>query len=210
MYASYLSDDALVPVMILLLAACDTTGRGYTTMPVRVRDAVYYAGPSANFTEGRRAIVGSLSFEKVNNSFIPLKITDQNGTVTQAMWPIWADGYQRKLSPTDSYRVELLSRYYGGSEVLNDVLRLSNRKDVVIDASVCHVHRLPMQRQIEHVTWVGAYPPSFFTIQLKNFPNDGNAYLACPSGIRHPKWRCTECNRQYHIWTKRHGVDESY
>ena len=94
--------------------------------------------------------------------------------------------------------------------VFNDILRVSDRGQVLIDSSVCNLHHLPMKRQIEDGHSAEAYPNNIYSIRSRKFPNDGNIYLACGSGIRHPMWRCMECYKQYLLWTKSNGIDPTY
>lgn len=110
-----------------------------------------------------------------------------------------------KIDPSQEYNIELLTRNHANSRVVfNDILRVSKNDQIVIDASICQVHKLPMKRQIEKTCSADSYPESFFKQQKREFPNDGNVYLGCGSG-RDLTWKCSECSRDYELWAKRHG-----
>jgi len=194
-------------IMVFLLAACTME---WEDKP-RIHNAVSYKGliNARSLTEGQRTIKGRLSLPTpTKGRYRKVTIVATTGRPLEAYWPDWDDSIEL-LDLSTTYNIDLLTTIYTDPDyVFNEVLKVSANGRVLIDASVCHVHRFPMQRQIEHVTSMCAYPPSFLANQVNRFPNDGNAYLACDAGIRHPKWRCPECNRMYHLWTKRYGVDE--
>jgi hypothetical protein len=112
------------------------------------------------------------------------------------------------IDPSQQYDIELLTRIYKTPDyVFHDILRVTNDNQLIIDASICHIHKIPMQRQIEYGKSAEDYPNWFFAHQEKYFPHDGNEYLLCGSGIRHPTWKCAECSRSYDAWAKKHGID---
>jgi hypothetical protein len=64
-----------------------------------------------------------------------------------------------------------------------------------------------MERQIENSCSADAYPESFFRQQKEEFPNDGNVYLGCGSGVSFPTWKCRECGRRYDAWAKKYRMN---
>lgn len=191
---------------LLPLASCGTGGMD----PPRTRQNIRYSGTLADsMTEGRRTLEGRVLIQPpATGGHVEALVVTASGERTAAKWPDRATS--SPVDPSQVYRVELLTRVYRNPDyVFNDVLRISAGDQVLIDASVCDLHQLPMQRRIEDGKSMESYPESFFPLRQKTFPHDGNAYLACGSGIRHPTWKCPECSRRYHAWTRQHGVDEN-
>lgn len=125
----------------------------------------------------------------------------------EARWPEWAKK-SSAIDPSQQYDIEVLTRIYKEPDyVFHDILRVTKDNQRVIDASICNLHKIPMQRQIEYGRSAEDYPNWFFPHQEKYFPHDGNAYLCCGSGISHPTWKCAECRRAYDAWAKKHGID---
>ena len=114
-----------------------------------------------------------------------------------------------KIDPSQEYKIEILTSIYTEPNVVeNEILRVMKNDYVVIDASICRIHKVPMKRQIEDSYSVEAYPKAFFRQQKEEFPNDGNVYLGCGSGVSFPTWKCPECGRRYEAWIKKHGIKE--
>lgn len=162
-------------------------------------------------------------------------ITTSSGQIILARWPAWERaiysrtsrggrtllnlGQRRALwtkmgsrfDPSREYDVELLTRVYtptfpgGPGGVFNDILRVSVDNQTVIDASICQVHQVPMERVVMQPCSSEEYPPSFFPLQRKKFPNDGNEYLSCGSGISDQGWKCPQCRLLYVDCITRNG-----
>lgn len=193
--------------LLLLLAGCST---GNLEKP-RIRNAVSCNARAGAMNEGVRSFNGHLEVKSpMSGGFITAIVTTSSGEKLEARWPEWSKS-PTFLDSSKNYRIELMTRVYEDPDyVFNDILRVSEGDRTLIDASVCHVHNLPMQRQIEDGKSACEYPEHFFSTQKKSFPNDGNSYLLCGSGIAHPLWKCPECSKQYHAWTKRNGINESW
>jgi len=155
---------------------------------------------------------------------IKVSIVTPSGEEIKAAWPGWdhamyvntrdhgtdsvslherkilRDRAASKIDPSQEYQIELLTQNHYDY----DILRISKNNRIVIDASICQVHKLPMKRRMEEICSAGDYPESFFSQQKREFPNDGNFYSAC-SQRSDPTWKCPGCSDDYDIWTKRHG-----
>ena len=194
-------------LLLLFLAGCSAGGLAKP----RIRNAVSYSGTmSGAMSEGIRTVMGRLEVQApTSGGYITAIVTTPSGEKLEAKWPEWCKS-PTFLDVSKTYEIELMTRIYKDPDyIFNDIRRVSDEGRLLMDTSVCHVHNLPMQRQIEDGKSACEYPEQFFSIQKKRFPNDGNSYLLCGSGIRHPMWKCPECSKQYHGWTKRNGVNES-
>ena len=195
-------------LLLQLLVACSTGG----LEKPRLLNPVTYSGTMArSMSEGSRSVKGRLEVRSTTSGgFITAIITTSSGKQLEAEWPEWSRS-PPFIDPSKTYEIELMTRIYKDPDyVFNDILRVSDSGQVLIDSSVCHVHHLTMKRQIEDGHSAEAYPNNIYSIRSRKFPNDGNIYLACGSGIRHPMWRCMECYKQYQLWTKSNGIDPTY
>lgn len=185
---------------MLLLEGCYTGGLAKP----RMRNEVIM---STSMTEGIRLIKGRLEVQApTSGEYITSIVTTSTGEKLEAKWPEWLKS-PTFLDTSKTYEIELMTRIHKNPDyIFNDILRVSDEGHLLMDTSVCHVHNLPMQRQIEDGKSACEYPKNFFPTQKKRFPNDGNAYLACGSGISHPLWKCSECNKQYHAWIKSNDI----
>ena len=186
----------------------------------RLREVVSYDHSMADsMVEGKRSTTGTMWIQRspservfdIKRDIVSLQVAGPWGQRLSVAWP---EGLPSdvELDPQKKYRVDLLTRIYKGPDyVANDLLRISDRKGrVIVDASICNIHKQPMQRQLEQGKSAEAYSRSFMLKQEKEFPNDGNVYLACGSGIHHMTWRCPECEKGYHRYTRQHGINESW
>jgi hypothetical protein len=218
----------LFALHMLPLASCALKGAG---MP-RLRHPISYSGTGAgSMIEGQRSVTGRILLPPPTEYEEPSPIVvTSSGAKIEAGWPerdqaahlnkpsrgqslvslarrkvMWAQAVS-KIDPSQEYRIELLTGIYTNpSEVNNDILRVTKGDQVVIDSSICQVHKLPMRRQIEDSCSSEDYSTSFFLQRKKEFPNDGTAYLGCGSGLSFPTWKCPECSRQCDAWMMKHG-----
>jgi hypothetical protein len=161
---------------------------------------------------------------------IKVRVLTSSGEEIKATWPGWEhamhvntrsrgtesvsarhrkilqDRAASKIDPSQEYNIELLTQKVSDSRVFNyDILRISRNNRIVIDASICQVHKCSMKHQLEDVCSADSYPESFFPRQKIEFPNDGNFYSGC-SQKGDPTWKCPECSAAYDSWTKEHGL----
>ncbi|HEY1122586.1 MAG TPA: hypothetical protein VGE67_13330 [Haloferula sp.] len=194
----------LVALASLVLGSCTSSSK----LPKLTDQMSLPEVGSESMVEGRRVISGRLLLEgEPRKGDATLKIIGAKGVETRMTWParekapIW-------IEPGKTYQVELLTTVFSkGTAVYDNVLRISDEGHTYLDFSLCQVHRVPMQRQIEDAKSGCDYPDSFDATRKRQFPNDGNVYLLCGSGISHPLWKCPECEEAYHRWAKRHGID---
>jgi len=210
----------LAPLLAVVSALWLTSCAAFDRMDhPRLREKVKYEGTiSGGMVEGKRSIQATVTLKRQSTRSpggvwqdpVKLEIESVGGERLEEPWP---GSLPSKVSfePNKQYRVELLTRIYRNPDyIFNDLLRISDGDNVIADTSSCSLHKQPMQRQVENQKSIGAYPDSFTLTRKKRFPTDGNVYLGCGSGIRHPLWKCPECEKEYHRWTKRHGIDESW
>lgn len=177
----------------------------------RLREETRY--PEAvigHLVEGKRSVHGRLSVaERSGSSLTYIVITQPGGRQIEAKWPAGV-AVGSSIDPQATYQVELLTRIYTDPDyVFDDVLRISDKSGgVIVDASVCRLHGLAMQRQVEEGMSAEDYPDSFVKRREREFPNEGKVYLACGSGIQHMTWKCPECDKRYRAWAKRRGMEE--
>lgn len=76
------------------------------------------------------------------------------------------------------------------------IFRVRDGNETLFDQSRFPVHHIQMTRQTETGIDGGDQSDRFYRRQERLFPNDGNAYLLCSSGIREPVWVCPACARQ--------------
>lgn len=181
-----------------LLSACAATS-------AKVPERTDILKLSTTTSEGRRVVTGRLSFPSHEHS---LKI-ENSGFLPETI----SAGFSGKktdfgpVDPAANHQVELLTTVETSPfHVLNSVVRVSRDGRVIYDESICPLHRRSMKRQIEDSFSPEAYPESFFTLQKKSFPNDGNTRLLCGGGIRHPLWKCPDCYAPYLRAEKRLGI----
>ena len=190
-----------------LLASC---AMGPGEKEPRLKEKKDYPGARAGkLSEGKRSVTGRLSVkEDPGTGFTSLMITRGDGPSIEAMLP---EGMVvSRVDPQAVYQVDLFTRIYRDPDyVCDDVRRVSDaRGRVIMDSSVCHLHGVSMQRQVEKGVSAEDYPDSFSRRRRKEFPNDGRAYLACGSGISHMTWHCQECDKRYRTWAKRIGIED--
>ena len=199
----------------------------------QIQDAIIYSDTGAeSMTEGKRSFAGRILIPPPTGDY-DVKIITSSGEEIKAAWPGWdramfinssnrgekLESYQHrkylwkqavsKIDPSQEYQIDVLTSIYVEPNSINDeILRVMRNGYVVIDASICRVHKVPMKRHIEDSYSAEEYPESFFRQQKEEFPNDGNEYLGCGSGPSFPTWKCPECSRRYDTWIKKHGIRE--
>jgi hypothetical protein len=194
--------------LVQLLVSCSTDVSLLSTL----KDPVAYSGAMAgSLHEGTRTVKGQLKIEPTEfSSYINAIITTPPGETIEASWPQWSKA-PKFIDPAKTYDIELLTRIYVDPNYeFNDVLRVSEGGKVLIDSSICHLHHLPMTRRIEDGRSRESYPPYIDQVHRIYFPHDGNVYLGCGSGISHPPWRCKKCYKEFEIWAKRNGIEETF
>lgn len=180
-----------------LFISCTSTKETRPRYP-ELQDIVPY---SDNLMEGRYEIHGRISFTKTSEGIgLEVQGNDKNERA-YVVWPEWGPDY-RKIDTSQVYRVEILARETVPYYHFEDLLRVSSGDRMLIDASRCHVHRCAMKRQIENSVSGGDYGNSYFRLRKRSFPNDGNAYELCGSGIQSNTWRCPKCYSSYERWGK--------
>jgi hypothetical protein len=162
--------------------------------------------------EGHRMVRGKVEVLSDPRSIPKLLVSERFGGQVQAYLP---DNRPISdfpmLDPTVKYEVELLTRIYRNPDyVFNDVLRVSRNGTVIYDTSTCFIHHLPMERLLERGQSSCDSPRGFDTAREREFPNDGNTYLACGSGLHRPTWKCPACEKAYYAWCRNHGVKPSW
>jgi hypothetical protein len=160
------------------------------------------------WNEGRRSFAGPVSLKKSpeGGKIIGIGIPGPSGEEETASWESHG-GKDKKLDPKKTYAVTFLTRIYRGQGLVqNELLRIDHNGRTILDESVCHVHGQPMVRQMEVKEPIGDYPDGFREVYRRRFPNDGNVYLACDSGIDHPTWKCLQCERSFKTYVKRHHI----
>lgn len=188
----------------VLVASC---AENLPRLEHKVRYQVSMAG---SLVEGTRTAVGQVTVIPSQEKFPGIKVVESGGSQQDASLSGW-HGPLPKLDPSKIYQVELLTQIYRDPDyVFSDVLRISEGNHVVFDASICPKHKISMERLLERGVSACAYPRSFFRLQEGHFPYDGNAYLLCGSGLRHPTWKCPECEKAYYRWCKEHAVDPTW
>lgn len=202
-----------IPALLLAALSSLVFGScGASYKPPELTDSLSIPGVGSDSTvEGRRVISGRLQVEREPlKGNATLKIIGAKEAETRMTWP---EGEKAPtwIEPGKIYQVELLTTVFNkGVAVYNNVVRISDEGHTYLDFSLCEVHRIPMKRQIENAKSVVDYPDSFDATRKRQFPNDGNVYLPCGSGISHPLWKCPECEKGYHKWAKRNGMNESW
>lgn len=206
----------LFALSLLLLASC-TTGVGNSSTS---RDG--------SVIEGKRTLEARILIPTADEG-IDVRIVTSSGEEIKAAWPGWnhamfintrwhgtdsASVHERKvlrdqaalkIDPSQEYHIDLLTQNHAGAgHVYYEILRISKNNRIVIDASICQVHKIAMGRQMEEICSADGYPESFFPLQKRKFPNDGNFYSAC-SQRSDPTWKCPKCSEEYDTWTKKHG-----
>jgi len=193
-----------VALAFLALESCSSSSE----LP-KLTDQVSLQGlEDRSAVEGRRVISARLQLEgEPRKGDATLKVIGTERAETRMAWPA-GEKAPTWIEPGKIYQVELLTTVFSkGTAVYDNVLRISDERHTYLDFSLCQVHRVPMQRKIEDAKSGVDYPDSFTATREKRFPNDGNVYLLCNSGISHPLWKCPECGKEYHTWAKRHGID---
>ncbi len=195
--------SAVLVALTTFLASCSIMPNTYSPW---LRDKIKYAKWS--MVEGHRTVKGKVELKPAPRTISKILVSERFGGQVEAYLPDNCPiGSFPTLDPTKTYEVELLTRIYRDPDyVFNDVLNISHRGVVIYDASICLVHNLPMERLIEHGMSSCDAPSGFFPAQQKTFPNDGNAYLACGSGLRHPTWKCPACARAFNEWHLKRGI----
>ncbi len=164
-----------------------------------------------DYSESRHEVTGKISFRKVDG--YGLTATLQPDGRENAVAVIWPDTSARPaaidLSKTYEFGfLEKRTRRPGGGDdqVEKELVRIMDGSKTLYDASVCAVHRLPMEREEEQTVSMDPYVghPSYFRKdgdrRPRRWPNDGKAYLPCDAGVRHLRWRCPECQRLSEAW----------
>ncbi|RYD20919.1 MAG: hypothetical protein EOP88_13220 [Verrucomicrobiaceae bacterium] len=188
---------------LLLVTSCANQAERIPRLTDKVSFEPYLA---ESVTEGRRTVRGQISLDTPHEHFFDL----ETKALMSETLSVGLSGKKKDLPPLDpakSYKVELLTRIYAKPDhVFDDLLRISLNGRVIHDESVCAVHQSPM----EHGMWNSVsredYPGPFLSLQEKQFPNDGNTYERCGSGIRHPKWKCPDCHAAYLRAEKRFNI----
>lgn len=177
----------------------------------RLTDKIVYPGAmSGSLVEGRRTFVGHVTIKPGVEDSVECKVTTVDGETIHVEWPSWAEE-REKIDANAIHQVDILTRIYKDPDyVFNNLLRIRHDGKVFLDASVCHIHGKVMERKLENGVSAEGYADSFFKMRQKKFPNDGNVYMFCGSGIRHPMWKCGECHETYLAWCKRNGVDPTW
>jgi len=160
------------------------------------------------WTEGRRSFTGPVSLKKSpeGGKIIGIGVPGPSGEEQTASWESH-DGNHKKLDPNKTYKVTFLTRFLPWQRLVqNELLRIEHDGRAIVDESVCHVHGQPMVRQMQVEESAVDYPDGFLPIRRSRFPNDGNIYLACGSGIDHPTWKCPQCKRSFKTYVKRHHI----
>jgi len=218
----------LFALPFLLLASCTTGGPGIP----RLDHTISYSGTGAgSMIEGTRTVTGRLLLPPPEEDDEPYPIiVTSSGEKIEARWQEWVQAVsvnsatggtgvlslQRRkvmrarafsrIDPLQDYQFELLTRVSTDpGYVSDDILRVSKRGQTLIDSSICYLHKVPMQRQMEEICSADGYPESFFPQQKREFPNDGNFYSGC-SQRSDPTWKCPRCSEDYDTWTKKHGL----
>lgn len=202
--------QVMQPFGLLCLAAflCSSCVWSGGMKKPKLDHAVSHSGARADsLTEGQRTVIGRVAFKQSSTGWVTVEVRTQKGEFLSANWPYERPKGWQKINTNQVYRIDLLTQIYTKPDyVFNDLLRISTSDRVIVDTSVCHLHQVPMQRQLEDGDDAGRYPKSFFAVQKKHFPNDGNAYLACGSGISHLTWCCPSCHSLYQDWVKKHRL----
>lgn len=181
------------------MASCST----YKNSHPRFIDEKQY---ESGFVEGRRFVTGRVEVLPIPGKKPVALIWRRFGSRLDADLPNESSAIP-SLDVGAEYRVELLTRVYRDPDyVINDILRLTRKGIVVYDASVCRVHDVPMERVAEHGMSSCDAPKGFLVAREREFPNDGNAYHACGSGLRHPTWECPTCEGAFHAWHHKNGL----
>ena len=161
------------------------------------------------WTEGQRSFTGPVSLKRSPESgkIIGIGVPGPSGEEETACWEIH-DGNHKKLDPQKTYKVTFLTRFLPWQRLVQSkLLRIEHDGRTIIDESVCHVHGEPMVRQMQIEKSAVDYPDGFvFSVRQNKFPNDGNVYLACGSGVDHPTWKCLQCERNFKAYMKRHYI----
>lgn len=188
---------------ILFVASCANQGERIPRLIDKVSLDPYIA---ESLTEGRRTVWGRISFEPEHLHSFKL---DTKGFRSEHL-SVGLAGMTKdlpSLDPSKTYKIELLTRIYKKPDhVFDDLLRISLNGRVIQDESVCAVHQSPMRHGMWNSVSREDYPEPFLSLQEKQFPNDGNTYERCGSGIRHPKWKCPDCHAAYLRAEKRFNI----
>ncbi len=204
-------------------------------MPQLDHPISYSETGAASMIEGTRTVTGRLLLPppKQHHEPYPIIVTS-SGEKIEARWQEWDQAVsvnsatrgtgvlslQRRkvmrarafsrIDPSQDYQFELLTRVSTDpGYVSDDILRVSKEGQTLIDSSICHLHKVAMQRKMEEICSADGYPESFFPQQKRQFPNDGNFYSAC-SQRSDLTWKCPVCSRGYNAWTKRNGSHKDW
>ena len=171
-----------------------------------LRSKVSY--PEISMVEGIRKVNGRVEVRHSPNTITTILISERFGGQELANFPSKCSiGRFPTLIPSERYGIELLTSIHRDSiRVYNDVKLITHKGTVIYDASVCSVHNLPMERLIEHGMSSCFAPKEFFPAQQKEFPNDGNEYLFCSSGLRGTTWKCPACAKSFIAWHLKRGI----
>ncbi len=214
-------------ILLLPFTSCDV---GSKNIPEMQGVIIYTNANAKSMTEGRRSVAGRILIPPPTGE-VYVQIVTSTDKEIKARWPGWEramfinsrwhgedlESYQYRkylwkqtdsiIDPLQEYQIDILTAIYTDPNILEDeIWRVSKNGRVVIDASICQIHKAPMMRQIERPRSADSYPESFFRQQKKEFPHDGNVYLGSGSGPFFPTWKCPVCGRLHDVWIKKHGI----
>jgi len=158
---------------------------------------------------------GTISFELKDGKVVADLRPSGNQQGSSFYWPKSAVPY-KSVDTTRIYVLEKLESAIivgPSSRDWNDstLLRIVDGSRILYDASICPLHHVVMNRQIED----GVSYEDYYLFREQYFdgespricPNDGKLYLACGSGIRHMTWRCPACYQISQEWRVKHGIN---
>lgn len=198
-----------------LLSSCGTPGLG---KPKRLE----VVQKSERHTQSRFEAMGTLSFVKSKGTkYEPAcvqaaaYVDGQPGTGFM-VWPVSAVPHQ-SLDLSKRYLLEFHEDTFkwaaGKPRVLQTFFRVRDpeTKRILADASVCPLHREPMDLGEESGVYGGDYPDSYFLAtgaRAQKFPHDGKAYLLCSSWLPQVVWTCPRCHQLSDKWANRHDITD--
>jgi hypothetical protein len=200
----------IVCSVLVLLSACSSDLPRISHKARYPREDFWQPG----WIEGKRSIQGRINFEPIERGCVRrVRITTSSGREEMAQWQQSIDP-NITIDQTEEYTIEILTSISKNPDLVrNEVLIVYSDEGVLVDASICYIHKIPMCRQIEKIVALEDYWPyrnSYFTgnnYTPKLFPNDGKSYSGCSVGYsKGLTWQCPKCFKMSEEWRRQHPI----
>lgn len=149
--------------------------------------------------EKKYVIDGIPSFHKTPEQVAVSIDTPAKYDIRDLTWPEDSVPH-RKVGHLGELRFEILNNYleYSGPQpyFTGFIAKVSSGNKVLYDNSLCEVHHLTMTRNTQRGKDRDGQGDRFFRRRDRLFPNDGNEYNVCGSGLPRIVWVCPKCSSQ--------------